>query len=325
MTGDLLREYHARGWALVPVPSDQKGPTAPQWQTRQWEPDDFPPGCNIGLILGPRSGNVVDVDLDCVEALALADIYLPPTGAVFGRKSKPRSHWLYVAPGAHKATFADPIDGEMMVELRAAGKDGGAHQTIIPPSIADGERRYWGNDGNIEPSTISAAILRGRCTWLAIGCLVMRHVSETAAQRPGYDLPNLLHEADAALGCKAAAWLGLPDPDAPKYQPKRREDLTAAEVSLWELAGVIPNTNLSRDDWNAFGLAFFKESNGSAEGFIAFDRFSAQCGKYDGAETEARWRHYRRSPPSATGLGKLIKAAKATGWRPQIMERRHGA
>ncbi len=57
-------------------------------------------GRGIAFRVGPASGGVVDVDLDCAEAIKIADLYLPPTGAEFGRPSKPRSHRLYRSPGA---------------------------------------------------------------------------------------------------------------------------------------------------------------------------------------------------------------------------------
>jgi hypothetical protein len=92
VTGEpLIDGYHQRGWALVPTPAGQKAPVAEGWQTRNWQPVDFHSGNNVGLILGPRSGDTVDVDLDCVEALALAGLYLPGTRATFGRASKPQS------------------------------------------------------------------------------------------------------------------------------------------------------------------------------------------------------------------------------------------
>jgi hypothetical protein len=56
--------------------------------------------------LGPKSGGLCDVDLDCTEAVVLAPAFLPPTHAVFGRKSKPRSHYLYrIADPEPKATI----------------------------------------------------------------------------------------------------------------------------------------------------------------------------------------------------------------------------
>lgn len=311
----LLDDDRQRDWTLVPISAGEKRPIVRGWQERDWRPADFRPGLNVAIILGPRSGHVVDVDLDCAEALALADLYLPPTGTIFGRQSKRGAHRLYTSPGAVLTTFADPLDGQMLVKLRAPGKGGGAHTTLLPLSVTNGEPREWEGE-TIAPALVKPGILHQRCAWLAAGCLVMRHISETAARKPGWDFPRLLYEANPKLGRGACRWFGLPDPDAPKYLPKRRCDLTATEVSLWDMAEAIPNNGLSWDEWNAFGLAFFAASKGSDEGFIAFDRFSAKSSKYDGDETRARWRNYRRSRPTNTGFGKLIAAAVAAGWRP---------
>lgn len=321
MIREIVGDYIARGWQPVRIPPGRKGPTDTEWQNRGYTAVDFRPNDNVGIVLGPKSGALIDLDLDCLEAIQLADFYLPTTSAIFGRPSKPRSHRLYIAPGAIKETFADLLTGDMLLELRAAGKDGAAHQTVFPPSIVDGERREWYGD-QIEPASISVRALRTAAAWLAVACITARYVSEHAAERPGNDLPALLFEADPQIGRAAYKWLGWPDPDQPQYQPKRREDLSATEITLWDLAGAIPNDSLSWDDWTAFGLAFFAASNGSDEGFVAFDKFSAKCGKYNGPETTARWRDFRRRPPSKIGVGKLIKAALAAGWRST--ERRRG-
>jgi hypothetical protein len=313
MIREIVADYITRGWQPVRIPAARKGPTDAEWQNRRYTAIDFGPNDNIGILLGPKSSDLVDIDLDCPEAIQLADYYLPPTAAIFGRPSKPRAHRLYIAPGAVKESFADPLTGDMLLELRAPGKDGAAHQTVFPPSIVDGERREWCGD-QIEPASISARALRTAAAWLAVACITARYVSKHAAERPGNDLPALLFEADPQIGRAAHKWLKWPDPDQPQYQPKRREDLSATEITLWDLAGAIPN-NFSWEDWNSFGLAFHAASGGSDEGFIAFDRFSAQSPKYVGAETRARWRHYDRSPPSKSGIGKLIAAAVAAGWR----------
>jgi hypothetical protein len=174
----VIEEYRRLGWeqSLVPVPEGSKAPRIKEWSTRQFAPADFMPGCNIGLRLGPTS----DVDLDCLEAIALAPIYLPATGAKFGRASKPDSHWLYESPGALFDHWIDPLCEEKgkqtLLELRAPGKDGRAHQTIIPPSVADGERREW-SSAEIHPAVVDAGALRQLCIWLAIGCLVRRYIS----------------------------------------------------------------------------------------------------------------------------------------------------
>src|SRR5215212_1896196 len=76
--------------------------------------------------------------------------------------------------------------------LRAAGRDGGTYQTLLPPSVADRERREWHGE-IIAPAVVSSTILRTACTWLAIGCLVRRHVGEYPSEHlgPSLDSPAL--------------------------------------------------------------------------------------------------------------------------------------
>jgi hypothetical protein len=317
MTRDeMLANYRRRGWSLVPIPAGAKGPRIKDWQKRVFEPSDFGEGCNVGLILGPRSGELVDVDLDCQEALPLASIYLPPTEAMFGRISKPRAHRLYVAIGAVFEAFADPETGDTLLELRAAGRDGGAHQTIIPPSVANGEARGWSDD-TIAPGVIGAKALRCAAAWLAIGCLVMRHVSQHAAERPGPDLPQLLWEFDHGLGRAAYHWLDQPAPDEPRHglQPRPRAQWSAEDIDLVEMMRAVPN-NADWIEWTNIGLAIYAATGGSDDGGAVFDNWSAKSPKYNPYTTVERWRHFRRSPPCRTGLGKLVKLALEAGWRP---------
>jgi hypothetical protein len=269
-------------------------------------------GGNVAVRLGPASGDIVDVDLDCNAALALADTYLPST-AEFGRPSKPRSHRLYRSPGAVFASFADPTDGEMLIELRADGRDGGAHLTLIPPSVTSGERREWCGE-IVDPAIVDAAVLARRCGWLATGCLMMRHVSEHAARRPGPDLPDLLWEADSALGRKAFHWVGRLAPDERPPDLKPRRQYLGEELRLEEIVAAIPN-RCGWDEWNRVGLAVFAASGGSDLGFVAFDDFSSRLPKYDPHAVLERWRNYRRSPPSRISLGTLVHLAREAGWR----------
>lgn len=303
------------GCVFVPVAAGSKGPPPRGWPALRLGRDDIArhlaAGGNVALRLGAASSGVVDVDLDAPEALALADLYLPDIGAMFGRASRPGSHRLYRAPGAVFAAFADPASGEMLVELRADGRDGGAHLTLIPPSRADGEARVWAG-ADVLPAAVEAAALHRRVAWLAIGCLVARHLSPYAARRPGPDLPGLLWEADPALGRAAYHWLGAPAPDERRSARPRRM-LSPADLRLDEVVAAIPNT-FGWDEWNRLGMAIYAASGGSEAGYAAFDDLSARSPKYDPAAVRERWRNFRRSPPSRIGIGTLVRLAREAGW-----------
>lgn len=313
-TLDAAHDYLRRGWRILPTAAGTKQCYLAGWPSLILEPAAlrhyFGDGENIAVVLGPPSGEMIDVDLDCDEALALADIYLPPTGAVFGRASRPLSHRLYIAAGARFAAFADPSDGDMLIELRA----GGAHQTLLPPSVADGEQRQW-HDGPIAPAGVEAHKLRRRCAYLAIGCLLARHVSAHAARQPKPDLAHLLWEADETLGRAAFHWLGefAPGETPRSNRPRRR---IAGDVDIAQVVAAIPNNDLPWPEWNVIGMAIFAATCGSKRGFQIFDTFSSPSNKYNPRQVIERWSNYQRSPPTKLNLGSLIHRARQTGWQP---------
>lgn len=329
-TGTLATaiEYRRRGWSVVPIPAGSKIPCVAAWQSREFDFADFADGGNLAVILGPRSGDLVDIDLDCTEAIGLAGLFLPVTGAVFGRASKPHSHRLFVSAGAVKESFADPLSGDMLLELRAAGHGGGAHLTVLPPSITDGEPRTWCGDV-VAPRLIDPGTLRRSAAWLAIACLVARHVSPYAAERPNIDLVDLLDEFDileghgGKLSRTARHWLKTPEPDALTRQPHVRlkpKHQNSGDPDLIELADAIPN-DASWGKWNTTGLAFYAASDGGNDGYAAFERWSRKSPKYNPRAVIQRWNNYRRSPPSRIGMGSLLHLARQHGWAPSVARR----
>src|SRR5262249_38047564 len=113
---DHARRYIVCGWAPIPIPLREKGPRITGWQQLRLTGADlrmyFNSQCNIGIILGQASGGLVDIDLDCNEAIHFASKFLPVTSAKFGRPSNKNSHWLYRVQGiAPSLTFRDHIDG----------------------------------------------------------------------------------------------------------------------------------------------------------------------------------------------------------------------
>src|SRR6185369_17814365 len=91
---------------------------------------------NAGIQMGPKSGHLSDVDLDCAEAMALARHFLPTTDAIYGRASKRQSHWLYKCECPEERASKPWTDDErkVTVELRLGGQGKGA-QSLAPGSI----------------------------------------------------------------------------------------------------------------------------------------------------------------------------------------------
>lgn len=168
--------YAGRGWSTIPIPHRQKSPRLKGWTKLRLTVDDLPKHfngkpSNIGVLLGEPSGGLIDVDLDCIEAVRAAPYLLPPTGAVFGRPSRPSSHWLYrwASPPTGKAYLKLEAGGSL-VELRATS---GKHQTVFPPSThPSGEVVGWERDG--EPAEIAFDRLTRCVNVLGAAALIAR-------------------------------------------------------------------------------------------------------------------------------------------------------
>ena len=152
--------YVARGWNPLPLPFKSKIPTDKGWQKRVIGEADLPKYFNgkpqnVGVVLGPSSNGLTDVDLDCPGSRCeLAPHVLPKTGAIFGRRSAPASHWLYRTssrtPGKATIQFLDPIrpkDNVMLLEVRIGGVKGA--QTVFPGSVHESDEEIrWDDAGD---------------------------------------------------------------------------------------------------------------------------------------------------------------------------------
>ncbi|GJQ28384.1 MAG: hypothetical protein HBSAPP03_02680 [Phycisphaerae bacterium] len=157
---DAARWYRSRGYAPIPVPAGSKVPVLKGWTDLRLAESDlhlhFDGTGNIGVLLGEPSGWLVDVDLDCEEAVALAPAFLPPTGAKSGRPGKPASHWWYICEGARTRKHQDPASKKMIVELRSTGA-----QTVVGPSMHPSGEPYDPLEGEpavVDPETLGAAV-----------------------------------------------------------------------------------------------------------------------------------------------------------------------
>ncbi len=64
---DAPLSYFSRGWCTVPIPRGEKRPAMPGWPDFDAKPEHlhrlFGQGENIAVILGPKSSDLVDIDL----------------------------------------------------------------------------------------------------------------------------------------------------------------------------------------------------------------------------------------------------------------------
>ena len=223
----LARSVIARDISPVPVPIGGKGPNLKDWQHLRITADnvgDYFNGTkpiNVGVIMGPASGDLTDVDLDCKEAVALAPHFLPRTNSIYGRPGKRRSHYLYKCTDAdHTATIRRIDDAKKcLVELRLGGGGKGA-QSVMPGSLhPSGERYEWDVDGAIAGA--SCATLKAAVTKIAVGTLLMRNWAQGAhghhdlalgvggfLARAGWNADDVGHLVDAICRETGGAELG---------------------------------------------------------------------------------------------------------------------
>lgn len=201
---NAARGYLTRGYAVVPVPLRQKRPVMSGWSDLRLAECDlfehFGGVGNIGLILGEPSNGLVDVDLDCAEAVELAPRFLPPTGAKTGRASRPGSHWWYRSPGVQTRQHRDPVTNKMIAELRSTGA-----QTLVGPSIHPSGERYDSLEG--EPADVDADELASAVAALSAAVIEARHGRKQATVPKPVPLRNDRLPADDLVFRRATAYL----------------------------------------------------------------------------------------------------------------------
>jgi hypothetical protein len=217
MTSPILEaalDYLRRGFCPVPIPPREKGPKEAGWPeeaqriTRETAPRYFKPENNLGLLMACYKH--FDVDCDWITAVSAAKLLLPPAGFVFGRASKPRSHYIYTAAAEVPVykKYVDPTDGETIVELRGAKKEGGCgFQTVAPPSVHrdTGEAIRLEVDADGVPAVVDGEELNAIVAQIAAAGLLAKHWPDAGR-----------HDGELALA-GALANGGMPEEDAVQF------------------------------------------------------------------------------------------------------------
>ena len=126
---------------------------------------------NLNIATG-RESLIVDTDLDCLEALQLADYFLPRTELEFGRESTPRAHRLYKVidlTQKHTRSYCSFSDDKkaMLVEIRA-----NKHYTMCYGQYDNEEKVVWSTTG--VPTEVSWEALNKAVAELSVACVILR-------------------------------------------------------------------------------------------------------------------------------------------------------
>jgi len=252
------------------------------------------PNANIGILCGD---DLVVIDVDGVRGAktlreALAGREWPKT--LQARTGRPEG-------GLH-AYFRVPEGMEIQssaaggIEVQYTGK-----YVIAPPSIHRSGKLYeWVMDAEGFESPMSAIP-----EWLV----------EALDARPRGGRPKRM-AASAKSVPEHLRKLALPrlaDRAAIGMNDVPFEDLMAAAEAL-------PNEGLEWAAYTRFCMAFWRASNGSAEGLEACTFWSKKCpAKHDQKEKLTdRWAHYHKSPPDSIGFGAIVFTIRETqpDWEP---------
>lgn len=167
------------GWALVPIPPRQKGPTTSGWNTRERCVTSEAQlhkleGINVGLAhayCAPTPTCAIDVDNYkqakawlATHAIDLNGLLLAQNGVVIWSGKKYSLKLLYRLPQSVSPFVSKKIngeDGKSILEFRCATKDGKTVQDVLPPSVhPDGYQYRWLSEGDpLQLSVIPSELL----------------------------------------------------------------------------------------------------------------------------------------------------------------------
>ena len=281
-TRRAAERYMRAGFAVLPIPAGEKNPNRRGWQNERHAVEDIPRlwtnGQNIGVLTGEPSGWLVDVDLDCPEAVEIAGWFLEPT-RTSGRESNPDSHWWYRCEGIGSATYEDlggsERDPEVILEIRSNGR-----QTVVAPSRhPEGDRYRWSESG-LEFAEVGADELLRSCRELASAVLVARVLPTGGRHRFGLALAGFMLrrglESERVERIMHAAW------DAAGYESVRARREAHADIE-----GIVRDT--------AEGLAEGSEVSGGRTLEDLCPGLPRRISRY------WRWSAERQEPPRASG------------------------
>ena len=244
----IAKGYIGRDWAPIPIPYKSKVPVLDDWTNLRVTKENVAQFFNgekqnVGVLLGEPSKNLIDIDLDCPEAVALAPIILPPTNAIFGRAGKPRSHFLYTVRNLIcSKRFKNPANtNETLVEQRSTGG-----QTVFPGSVhPSGEPIEWAIEGN--PAEVPADELEAAVRHLAVASLVRRYGQANINFANVEALLPALASAPEKVQEAARVWLRSEPQKQASHGTSRTQAQRPGSDNFWRAVNTVALANL--DKW----------------------------------------------------------------------------
>lgn len=186
----IARQWLALGVYPVPLRGGSKAPKGGEgWNKFRAEPKTLPQyfqrGDNVGGLWGEPSSWIVDVDLDCEEAVITSKFFLPDT-FTYGRRQAEMTHRLYRCYGASTKQFETPHSG-MIVEIRSTGS-----QSVLPPSRHPSGDLYE-IQHDIAIARISGSLLEQSVRYIAAASLAAQYWPEKGSRH------NYIHSFTGGL------------------------------------------------------------------------------------------------------------------------------
>ena len=285
--------YIRRGWSLVPIPANTKGPRTTGWNLKQnalKSQGDLPHGYGIGLAHAYSGTMALDIDNWTVTTSLLAEhgidlqaLYDAHDAVVISSGKLGHGKLMYVMPfGAALPSKKIMHRGITAYELRCATVSGLTVQDVLPPSI--------------HPETRLPYLWAGRGHWTRMP-IIPQTLLDLWTEMLSQDRERTI----TASGSIDASWEEI----------RQALDAVPAECT--------------RDDWVNIGMALHwagSQTDQLDQALALWNDWSATAQiKYPGErEILAQWVSFRHDKTTAVKLGTLFHIAKSHGWTRHVVD-----
>lgn len=305
--GSHASQLIANGYLVIPILPGTKRPAISNWRVQYNPPPERYPDCGIGIVCGEGKTPVHALDVDVTDDMVagpIADIFSDILPKRVGKS--PKTLFMFAGDGSKKTSSMEFNSGSAKNDRVETLGNG---QYFVAYGVhPDTKKEYeWGYLSPLNTPTTFLNVLH-RDTIQEVYLKYENLASLFGHKKIESKSTNL-------------------DKDKPEYDPTdpldqkprvfaNSEDLKAC-VSLLD-------PNCSREQWRNVGFALHYETDGTDEGFIIWDEWSAKSPKYKEGETSYFWLkfgNYTGEPITGAYIKKLCKnIPDATQQNEEIIE-----